>query len=73
MIPSDSNFLFAKYPGIPGKYLYERLKARGILIRHFPAERIKDYIRITIGTDEEMDTFCAVIGQILEETANANS
>lgn len=73
VIPSDSNFLFAKYPGIPGKYLYERLKARGILIRHFPAERIKDYIRITIGTDEEMDTFCAVIGQILEETANANS
>ena len=71
VIPSDTNFLFAKYPGVLGKYLYEALKKRGILIRHFPAERTKDYIRITIGTDDEMDTFCKVIKEILEESQNA--
>ena len=72
VIPSETNFLFAKYPGVTGRFLYEELKRRGILIRHFPAERTKDYIRITIGTDAEMDTFCKVIGEILEEKVNAN-
>ena len=72
VVPSETNFLFAKYPGVTGRFLYEELKRRGILIRHFPAERTKDYIRITIGTDAEMDTFCKVIGEILEEKVNAN-
>ena len=52
---SSANFLFARHPVISGEELYRKLKERGILIRHFNADRIKDYNRITIGTDEQME------------------
>ena len=52
---------------IGGRALYEKLKDRGILVRHFGNPRITDYIRITIGTDEQMDTCIAAIRAILEE------
>ena len=64
VVPSKTNFLFAKYPGIPGQTLYEELKVKGILVRHFAGARTADYIRITIGTDEQMDRFIEVIRQI---------
>ena len=47
--------------------MYEKLKDRGILVRHFGNPRICDYIRVTIGTDEQMDTCIAAIRAILEE------
>ena len=43
------------------------MKDKGILIRHFTAERIKDYNRITIGTAEQMETFIAGVRECLEE------
>jgi len=64
VIPSKTNFLFAKYPGISGKQLYEALKAKGILVRHFAGERTKDYIRITVGTDSQMERFTEIIREI---------
>ncbi len=63
--PSRANFLFARHPGISGEELYLKLKERGILIRHFNVERIKDYNRISIGTDSQMDTFLAETEKIL--------
>ena len=53
--PSRANFLFVRHPGISGEDLYRKLRERGILIRHFSAERIRDYNRISIGTDEQME------------------
>ena len=47
--------------------LYEKLKDRGILVRHFGNPRICDYVRITIGADEQMAVCIAAIGAILEE------
>ena len=67
VLPSQTNFLFAKTDKIGGRVLYEKLKDRGILVRHFGNPRITDYIRITIGTDEQMDTCIAAIRAILEE------
>ena len=67
-LESQSNFVFAKHPALPGKELYLELKRRGILIRHFDKPRLRDYIRITIGTAEQMRCFITTIGQILEET-----
>ena len=67
VLPSQTNFLFVKTDKIGGRALYEKLKDRGILVRHFGNPRITDYIRITIGTDEQMNTCIAAIRAILEE------
>ena len=55
VLPSKANFLFAKPGFIGGGGYYLGLKARGVLVRHFSQERIKDYVRITIGSDEQMN------------------
>ncbi len=67
MTDSKANFLFAKHPEIPGKTLYQKLKSRGILVRHFDKARISDYVRITVGTAEQMQALITTIGEILEE------
>ena len=67
VLPSKTNFLFAKSAKIGGRELYEKLKDRGILVRHFGNPRICDYIRVTIGTDEQMAACLAAIRGILEE------
>ena len=67
VLPSQTNFLFVKNDKIGGRELYEKLKDRGILVRHFGNPRICDYVRITIGTDEQMAVCIAAIGAILEE------
>lgn len=64
VIPSKTNFLFASYPGFSGKTLYEGLKAKGILVRYFAGGRTADYIRITIGTDAQMEKFIEIIREI---------
>ena len=48
-----------------GGELYRALRERGILVRHFDAERIADYNRITIGAPEEMDALLAAVRDIL--------
>lgn len=62
---SVANFLFAKSDKISGSKLYTSLKERGILIRHFEAERIKDYNRITVGSREEMEIFLDTVREII--------
>ena len=65
VLPSKTNFLFVKSDKIGGRALYEKLKDRGILVRHFGNPRIADYIRLTIGTDAQMDACLAAIRAIL--------
>ena len=65
VIPSCANFLFAKTDAMDGGQLYLELKKRGILVRHFSKERIKDYNRITIGTGEQMERFVTTVRNIL--------
>ena len=64
---SSANFIFAKHPEISGERIYLKLKHKGILVRHFPSEKIKDYIRITIGTKEQMLVLIQKTKEILEE------
>ena len=67
VLPSRTNFLFARSDRIGGEALYLALKERGILIRHFSLERIKNYNRITVGTREQMETFIAGVRECLED------
>ena len=64
---STANFIFVKSNKISGKDLYIKLKENGILVRHFDKERINDFIRVTIGSKEEMQEFIKIVKQILEE------
>jgi len=57
VLPSGANFLFARLPGTDGEKLYAFLKNEGILVRHFKQEGISDFLRISIGTEEEMGVF----------------
>ena len=67
VLPSKANFIFAKSDEVGGEELYLKLKARGILVRHFTKERIKEYNRITIGTMDEMKAFVSAVADILCE------
>ena len=69
VIPSLGNFLFARRPGISGENLYQSLKVKAILVRHFPQERIGEYVRITIGTDEQMEKLTAALEEICHENS----
>ncbi|MBO5147105.1 MAG: histidinol-phosphate transaminase [Clostridia bacterium] len=62
---SKSNFIFTKNSNIDGEMLYKKLKEKGILVRHFSKDRIKDYVRITVGTKEQMDALLAAIKTVI--------
>ena len=66
---SKANFVFAAHPALPGAALYEKLKAKGVLVRHFSLPRIVDFSRITVGTKEQMETLLTKIREILEEAS----
>ncbi len=68
MTESFANFLFVRHSALGGEELYKALREKGVLVRHFGAERIKDYNRITIGSMEQMQTLVCIIKEILEET-----
>ena len=65
VLDSRANFLFAKKEGVSGTELFEKLRDKKIFVRHFNGERIKDYLRITIGTDEQMDAMLKALDEIL--------
>ena len=68
VLPSMTNFVFAKNPAISGKELYTQLKEKGILVRHFDTPRLTDYVRITVGSSEQMTAFIQTTKEILEVT-----
>jgi histidinol-phosphate aminotransferase len=55
ILPSAANFLFARHPDHGGADLAAGLRRQSVIVRHFPKERIKDYLRITVGTDAQCD------------------
>jgi len=66
VLPSKANFIFAKTDKMGGEELYLRLKDEGVLVRHFTLDRIKDFNRITVGSDEEAAILIDKIKQILD-------
>ena len=64
VIPAKANFVFAQKPGVAGDVVYQRAKAAGYLIRHFGERGIEDFVRITVGTEEQMSGLLAVLSDI---------
>ena len=65
VLESKTNFVFAKPAKKDAQTLYAALKNKGILVRYFNAPRIDDYLRITIGTDEEMEQLIDTLKTLL--------
>lgn len=66
---SKSNFIFARHPKISGTALFESLRENGIYVRHFSRpERISEYLRITVGTDGEMERLIAFLREYIADS-----
>jgi histidinol-phosphate aminotransferase len=63
VLPSAANFVFARRPATDGRTIYQYLKENGILVRHFDKPGISDFVRITIGTNEEMAACVAALSR----------
>ncbi|MDR2759655.1 MAG: aminotransferase class I/II-fold pyridoxal phosphate-dependent enzyme, partial [Spirochaetaceae bacterium] len=62
VIPSAANFIFIRHPRFSGAEIFAALRERGILVRRFDKPRIRDYLRVSMGTDEEMDELLETAG-----------
>jgi len=64
-VPSHANFLLLRHRRREGAEIASLLRREGILVRHFDRPRIKDYLRVTVGTDGEMDLFAETSARLL--------
>lgn len=67
VLPSAANFVFASHETVAAETLYEKLRERDILIRYFGTDPIENYVRISIGTDDEMNQFLHAVEEIIAE------
>jgi histidinol-phosphate aminotransferase len=65
VLPSSANFVFARHPAQEGAALAAALRQRAVIVRHFSAPRISDYLRITVGTDGQIDRLLSALSDIL--------
>ncbi len=67
VLPSQANFIFVKSDRISGEDLYRKLKENGILVRWFDSGRIRDFVRITIGSLDQMVALVDEVSRLLED------
>lgn len=64
---SSANFIFATHEVIPAEQIFQALRERDIYVRHWDKPRISEYLRITVGTDQEMDTLIAFLKDYVDQ------
>lgn len=65
VLPSAANFIFARHPAHDAEQLAQALRERSIIVRHFKAQRIRQFLRITIGTEDQCTALVAALNEIL--------
>jgi histidinol-phosphate aminotransferase len=66
VLPSAANFVFARHRAHEGATLATALRQRAVIVRHFSASRIEDYLRITVGSDGQIDRLLSALSDILQ-------
>lgn len=69
VLPSRANFIFVQHEEIAARTLYEKLKAASVLVRHFNKQPVAEWLRITIGSDDEMREFFKTLYMVLDEVS----
>ena len=64
VLPSSANFVFARHPAHDGARLTAALRQHSVIVRHFPVERIRDYLRVTVGSREQIQRFVSVLAEV---------
>ena len=65
VIPSKSNFIFITHPLFAARELFAKLREKGVLVRYFDKDRIDNYMRVTIGSDNDMNVFIEKVKEII--------
>ena len=65
VLPSQANFVFVRHSDRSGADLAAGLRERGVLVRHFNKPRIRDFLRITVGTDEQCGRVTAALRELV--------
>ena len=68
VLPSKANFIFARHPKYDAKVLTQKLREKAIIVRHFSAERIEQFMRITVGTEDECNALLAALIEIINQS-----
>ena len=68
VIESKANFIFISHPAVHAGRIFEQLKEKGVLVRYFNKPRIDNFLRVSIGSDEEMDIFIEAVSEIVTVT-----
>lgn len=71
VLPSKANFLFITHKTKPASALFSGLRKKGVLVRYFDKPLIDNFLRVTIGTDEEMDVFLKCMEELIIESGNS--
>jgi histidinol-phosphate aminotransferase len=65
VLPSVANFIFARHSSHGGAHLAAQLRERGVLVRHFQGPRVEDFLRITVGTEDQCRRLIALAGSLI--------
>lgn len=65
VIPSMTNFILFSHPVLNGSILYEKLKHKNILVRHFDTPKIQNYLRVSIGSETQMNAFISALTELI--------
>jgi histidinol-phosphate aminotransferase len=71
VLPSATNFVFARHPAVAGEGMARLLRERAIIVRHFPADRTRDFVRISVGTDAECDRLIDALRTVIADASPA--